>query len=370
MHAALGAAGRRPAPLAAAPGGANARNFVARRDFAANPAFAPFVNNGWNGGYAGYAGWNGGYGGWNGGWTHLGWIGPLFWPYGYGDMFYAALWPYEYGYVDPVWAYGYNDIYEGIFFPYDYQDLVEGPQAQARMTSLTQGMSEACVDSAAEVTAWPIDQIQQAVQPNDRQRVLLDDLSNAIVKASELIKSQCPATVAFTPVDRLTQMQERLQALLQAVNIISPPLNSFYDSLSDEQKARFNEIGTPGSNAGAQNEQATNSAHPQTSCSGKVLAWPTDQINRVVQPTQAQERKLEALQSAAAQAAGIIKAACPSETPSTPPSRLEAEAKHLQAMVQAVQMIEPPLRQFYASLSDDQKARFDTMGPQVVAVNR
>lgn len=80
VHAALGAAGRRPAPVAAARGGANARNFVARRDFAANPAFAPFVNNGWNGGYAGYAGWNGGYGGWNGGWTHLGSIGPLFWP--------------------------------------------------------------------------------------------------------------------------------------------------------------------------------------------------------------------------------------------------------------------------------------------------
>jgi len=68
----------------------------------------------------GYGGYGGYYGGWNGGWSHLGWIGPLFWPYAYGDVFYTALWPYQYGYVDPVSAYGYNDIYEGIFAPYSY----------------------------------------------------------------------------------------------------------------------------------------------------------------------------------------------------------------------------------------------------------
>ena len=80
---------------------------------------------------------------WNGGWSHLGWIGPLFWPYGHGDVFYSALWPYQYGYVDPVWAYGYNDIYEGIFVPYSYVNYVRGPQAQARMNALSQQMSEA-----------------------------------------------------------------------------------------------------------------------------------------------------------------------------------------------------------------------------------
>jgi hypothetical protein len=145
-------------------GGANATSFVGRRNFAANNVFAPFVNNNWNsrsygGDYGGYSGYGGYYGGWNGGWSHLGWIGPLFWPYGYGDVFYSALWPYQYGYVDPVSAYGYNDIYEGIFAPYSYVDYVRGPQAQARMTALSQQMSEACTNEATEVTNWPMDQI-------------------------------------------------------------------------------------------------------------------------------------------------------------------------------------------------------------------
>ena len=44
------------------------------------------------------------------------------------------------------------------------------------------------------------------------------------------------------------------------------------------------------------------------------MAWPNDQIDRAVRPTEAQRVKLEALQSAAAKAADVIKAACPSDT--------------------------------------------------------
>jgi hypothetical protein len=61
-----------------------------------------------------------------------------------------------------------------------------------------------------------------------------------------VIKSQCPTNIAFTPVERLAQMEARLQALLQAVNIVSPALSRFFDSLSAEQKARFNAMGRTG----------------------------------------------------------------------------------------------------------------------------
>ncbi|HLN09209.1 MAG TPA: Spy/CpxP family protein refolding chaperone [Xanthobacteraceae bacterium] len=47
-------------------------------------------------------------------------------------------------------------------------------------------------------------------------------------------------------------MQQRLQALVDAVNIVSPPLAKFYDSLSDEQKARFNMLRPEGEPAGHQ----------------------------------------------------------------------------------------------------------------------
>ena len=118
-------------------------------------------------------------------------------------------------------------------------------------------------------------------------------------------------------------------------------------------------------NAQAQGRQAAPSLQAQ--CGANIMAWPSDQIDRVVRPSDAQRVKLEALQSATAQSADTIKAACPSEVPSTPPGRLAAIGERLQAMLQAVETVQPVLTDFYNSLSDDQKARFNTMGKQIFA---
>src|SRR6202042_3172215 len=104
----------------------NPRTFAARRQFAAGTAFAAFAHQGWHPHH------------------HLGWIGPVFWPYAYGDVFYYALWPDDYADVDPFWVYGYGDVYEGIFSPYSYDDYVQGPGAPARMAALTQSMAQSC----------------------------------------------------------------------------------------------------------------------------------------------------------------------------------------------------------------------------------
>ena len=343
-------------------GGADPHSFAAHRSFAGDPAFHHFWGHGWHPFY------------------HVGWIGPLFWPYAYGDFFYCSLWPWSYCYADPFWAYGYGDIYESIFWPYDYAEYVEGPRAPQRMASLTQGMAQSCTNEAAEVTGWPIDQIQDAVQPSPQQNALLDDLGNAIVKASDDIKSHCPTTVAFTPTDRLAQMRQRLQAMVDAVNLIEPPLTKFYDSLSDEQKARFNDIAPPqppqppqrpsaqarqGQPAAAQGEPSL-----QAQCNANVMAWPTDRIDSTVHPSEAQRAKLDGLQAALAQAADTIKAACPSELPATPPARLAAAGKRMHAMLSAVETVQPALADFYNSLSDEQKARFNTMGKQLFAANQ
>jgi len=164
-------------------------------------------------------------------------------------------------------------------------------------------------------------------------------------------------------------MQQRLQALVDAVNIVSPPLDKFYDALSDEQKARFNDMAPPPQQAQApQGQQAPPSVTAQ--CDAKVMAWPSGQIDALVKPNDAQRAKLAALTAAASQAADTIKAACPGELPATPPSRLSAIGKHLQAMLQAVQTVQPPLADFYNALSDDQKARFNSMGKQLFAANQ
>jgi hypothetical protein len=324
------------------------RHFGDRRKLVGDPVFRPFLGHGWHGH------------------NHLGWVGPLFWPYAYGDFFYYALWPAEYEYYDPFWAYGYTDVYEAIFAPYTYDEYVGGSGASTRLRQLTQSVAQSCVDEAAEVTGWPINEIADAVQPDQQQSALLDDLGNAIVQASDVIKAHCPTNVDFTPTGRLDDMHERLDGLLQAVNIVLPPLSRFYDSLSDDQKARFNSIGA---NQRGPAPQPANAANPAAECGANVMAWPNDQIERIVRPDDAQRARLEALQSAAAQAADMIRAACPREIPATPPGRLQAVGNRLQAMLQAVETIQLALADFYAALNDDQKARFNTMGKQIFAEN-
>jgi len=225
--------------------------------------------------------------------------------------------------------------------------------------------------------------VYNAVEPSD---VKAQDLGNAVVQASDSIKSNCPTSVAFTPTGRLAAMQQRLQGMVQAVNIVEPPLGKFYDSLNDEQKARFDAMGAATAGAatagattadaatagqGRRNQPPAEGGNPQAACGSNVTAWPADKIDRVVQPNDAQRAKLDALQSAAAQAADAIKAACPSgEPPHTPPGRLAAVGKRLQAMLQAVETVQPALQDFYNSLGDDQRARFNTMGRQLSAVEQ
>jgi hypothetical protein len=99
-----------------------------------------------------------------------------------------------------------------------------GGGASTPIRQLTQSVAQSCVDEAAEVTGWPTNEIVDVVQPDQEQNALLDDLGNAVVQASDMITAHCPTTVSFTPAGRLYDMHERLEGLLQAANIVLPPL--------------------------------------------------------------------------------------------------------------------------------------------------
>jgi hypothetical protein len=50
-------------------------------------------------------------------------------------------------------------------------------------------------------------------------------------------------------VERLSAIEIRISAMLQATRAIRPALDGFYASLDDEQKARFNAMGNPAKRA-------------------------------------------------------------------------------------------------------------------------
>jgi LTXXQ motif family protein len=309
--------------------------------------------------------------------ARVAWLGPVFWPYAYNDFFYYTLWPYWYD--DPFWDYGYTAIYDGIFAPGGYVDApYVGPRRQVarrpgvsddgnRPGDVTGSLGQLCGGEARDIAGWPIERIQRAVAPDDRQRALLDDLANAALKAGETVKAGCTTESALTPPGRLDTMEKRVDAMIKAVEIVRPPLESFYNALSDEQKARFNAMGEPGPRTvGRELQRAQPGA--LTACGADaqgLTAWPTEQVERIVQPNETQRAGLNALASAATKAADMLKAACPTDLPQTPVGRLDAAAKRLDVLSQAIRTVRAALGDFYSSLDDEQKARFNRIGDQL-----
>jgi hypothetical protein len=72
----------------------------------------------------------------------------------------------------------------------------------------------------------------------------LRQLQDATSQAANLLQSDCPTYRALTPLGRLEAMEQRLDAMLRAVQTVQPALERFYGSLSDEQKERFNRLGS------------------------------------------------------------------------------------------------------------------------------
>ncbi len=88
----------------------------------------------------------------------------------------------------------------------------------------------------------------------------------------------------------------------------------------------------------------------------------TQRIAEAVHPDPGQTEKLNALSRAEAQARNGLAAQCSVPPPGTALARLDGVQSRLQAMVAAVDTVRAPLGDFYSSLSDEQKAEFNTMG--------
>jgi hypothetical protein len=314
----------------------------------------------------------------NGGlwWRHahggFGWVGPVFWPYAYDDFYDYAWWG---GGYDPFWDYGYGDIYAGLFGPYDYGALSayaaylpnsagSGSTRGARSRGgpdTTATLADMCGNDSKTIAGFPVEQFRNAIQPNDEQAAALDDLATASQKAAETIRNSCPKDVALTAPSRLAAMQQRVQAMRDAVGIVKPALDKFYGLLSDDQKAKITALAAEQRTAQHEDNAGSNSCN---AAQPGAPEWPSELIERNVKPTDAQLASLTALQDAATKAADILKSSCAPAEARTPPARLDVAAARLDAMLQAIGTVRPPLDDFYNSLTDEQKAAFDAIGPE------
>ena len=327
-------------------------------------------------------------------WWHRRWAGPVYWPYFYGDLLAFVLWPYGYYdsyWFDPFWAYGDDFVWDAIFWPGSYaytpedsggygdneysdsrrrRAAREAGREIGRSTSNGVDLAQTCSGLAPGITDLPIDRIEKSLRLTDEQFKGLDALKAASSQAGDALKSSCSSEASLTPLGRLDTVQKRLGGMIQALGIMRTPLDNFYNSLDEEQRERFAELG-PSTERGRRASASANDI--AALCSPRTETFtqlPVQRIEQVIKPTQEQQGAFDTLKAASTEAAKQLQASCPTKTPEGPIDRFDAVAKRLDAVSAAIKTIRPALAGFYASLTDEQKARFNVLGPPESTASR
>ena len=297
-------------------------------------------------------------------------------------------WPWEA--YDPFWVYGAGYILSGIYWGghvsgagYAASDVYDiyGNQAPrsyvspdanaegnrieaARGQAVRSAFSEACTGLAPGVTDLPVSRIQREVQPIGNQLAAFEDLRSALSRAEETINTSCSNEVPLTPVKRLEAVKTRLNTMAEVVRTVKGPLSDFYNSLTAGQRQRLDAM--RGEVAGHRPSARTAPDNGlATLCSGRIAAFsqvPAQRIEEAIRPTAQQRGAFDALKTASAEASERLRSSCPAEVASGIVDRLQAVDARLAAMLSAVGVVRPPLEEFYASLTDEQKARFNSWG--------
>lgn len=292
----------------------------------------------------------------------------VFWPIAapdaFEDMLGYAFWPRDYG--RQFWSHGPHDIMRAMTAPtaaFAAQARDRGtrrrlPAALVSAANAAASDHAACIARVKDRAMRPLDRLDEAIHLTREQQQELKELRDAVRAAIEGEAAACRSDLPATQPERLRAMIDGLWAMRYAEFRIRPAIETFYGSLTEAQKAQLTEEPlTVGSS------DSTSAATPAAICGEAVTgdANPFGPIQRALLPTDEQRKSLQMLYGASMEMVQFLTSTCPTETPPTPMARLDAASDRVMSLLHAAMNIEPMIGQFYASLSDRQRRRFNAI---------
>ena len=308
---------------------------------------------------------------WWGGGLAIGWIGPVFWPYVYYDFFDYVFWPYAY---DDFWPYAYDDIYYGVYGPYAYGgpvvQMAAAPGASiparnastagvARAGGSEQRVAEVCNTTPPTLRIGLLIAFPRSCSPlrlNARRSM---NCGRQAPRPSISLRPVAQKTCRARPPGGWRQWRTGCKSCCKRCRRCGRRSNTSTSSSVTNRKpasTRYRQV----VKSTARQDQRNLTKLCQDRAPG-LTDLPFDRIAKATQPTPPQRPFFDELKDASAKAAEGLKVNCPSDQAVTATGRVAAMEKRLAATHDAVTTVQPALVKFYDGLSDEQKARFNSL---------
>jgi hypothetical protein len=272
-------------------------------------------------------------------------INLLYWPQAYYELLGST---FAIGDKDRFWSHGLNDFYTGMVGPAGTAPSKRRAAAEAEPQAAGACAPARAPDPEAGPAGTTFRQIEKRVAPTAEQRAAFDALQAAMIKAEQRIYSGCwQPYPSQSPPERLKTIADKLWALRQAMLMLRTPLEQVLGTLSDAQKAKLDGKGP------------LKITCPDPSIN--EASWTGERVEEVLQLNDEQRASLEALRLVSIHLGQSIGASCPSQPFATPLQRLDAIGDRLNTMLYGAMIVSRSFNNFYASLNDEQKARFRTL---------
>ncbi|HEY6256031.1 MAG TPA: hypothetical protein VIY51_09595 [Xanthobacteraceae bacterium] len=246
-------------------------------------------------------------------------------PSAYEDLLGYVLWPADYS--DHLWNHGYGDIMNALLTP-----MAANPDQAASM--IANGM---CSAKASDLADRLVARTREIIAPTPAQQAALDELSAALRQAIERGRvSVCSGTG-----DPLKRMVDGLWTMWDATLLLQDPLEKFYDSLTDAQKAKL---------AG---ETSAGQALARVCADQHSGDWSPERLAQALGAGEAQRLTLATLRERSSELIKFLAGSCPEGSEPTPLDRLQAARNRMNALLYVVMSMSPAVSELYGARADD-----------------